>query len=88
MKFEEQILKGKKYLKYDCPGCGFTHMIPVKGLGVSWAYNNNIEKPTLTPSVKMTTKYGIDQNEIVCHHFLRGGVIEFLSDCKGQKPKE
>jgi len=64
-----------KYLSYYCPGCNLYHNIPFTG-NKKWEYNNNIESPTLTPSI--LASYGDDE---ICHHFLRSGKIEFLSDC-------
>lgn len=44
----------KEYRHFDCPGCGQTHSIPVKGdksKGPVWGYNWNDDKPTFTPSI-------------------------------------
>ena len=69
---------GIKYLRYACPGCNYYHDIPITG-DKKWKYNDDIESPTLTQSVK--TQYGRDGRNGICHHFLRNGKIEFLSDC-------
>jgi hypothetical protein len=77
-------------LMFVCPGCeklggSGLHMLPVNSpqTSPSWGWNENLEKPTLTPSI--LTKY----DDRVCHSFLTDGVFEFLSDCShelaGQK---
>lgn len=62
---------------YWCPGCGHRHHVEVqKSQGIaspSWEWDLNTESPTITPSVHCVG---------YCHHFVRGGRIEFLSDCQ------
>jgi hypothetical protein len=76
---------GRAYeaLAFVCPGCvlfGGTglHMLPVRGDTAdqpSWDWDGDEDAPTLSPSV--LTRY----NDDVCHSFIRGGMVEFLSDC-------
>lgn len=67
-------------VRYECPGCGFWHYIPIRPSAsnpqVLWEYNGDDEQPTLKPSVRV--RWSTQQ---VCHHFVRDGRIEFLSDC-------
>lgn len=37
---------GKGNFSFDCPGCGYTHVI-----GSGWGFNGNVEIPTFTPSL-------------------------------------
>jgi len=64
---------------FECPGCGFAHKINTlqkdDGWPV-WRFNNNLEKPTVTPSILV--RYGRDQ---ICHSFVTDGNIQFLNDC-------
>lgn len=39
-----------------CPGCAERHFLPtVSATGPVWQFNGNREKPTFTPSLKITT---------------------------------
>lgn len=70
-------------LAFSCPGCSElmvsegVHILAVNTSDVSpsWSFNNDLEKPTLSPSIR--TRY----NEHVCHSFLKDGVFQFLNDC-------
>lgn len=63
-------------LVYKCPGCKFSHRVetvtPNPRVGAVWAFNGDLDRPTISPSVNYVG---------VCHHFVRDGRIEFLSDC-------
>jgi hypothetical protein len=58
---------------YHCPGCQSFHYVPVRG-DQAWGFNDNFEKPTLTPSVLL------NNTQRICHHFIRDGKIELLTD--------
>lgn len=73
-------------LMFICPGCtgeddhgSGLHMLPVGPTGdtgrPSWTWSGSLEAPTLEPSI--LTRWA----DVVCHSYLRNGVIEFLSDC-------
>ena len=66
-------LVGDRYM-YHCPGCCNCH-----GPNTTWGFNGDYEKPTLTPSVKVTG--GNIDGPTVCHHYITDGNIVFLSDC-------
>ncbi len=57
-----------------CPGCDMPHAAHTRGEG-AWGYNGDSAAPTLTPS--LLTRHG---NGVVCHLFMRDGMLEFLSD--------
>lgn len=75
-------------LMFHCPGCKSAHMVTVNGgrngKGATWQWNQDIEKPTLSPSIGVS----MENAESRCHSFVRDGKIQFLSDCfhelKGQ----
>ncbi len=86
---------------FFCPGCKNAHGFrskewPMpKGLSKEaiklfqnkWSWNGDIEKPTLTPSIHIVKKIGLDKNnnpiyQTICHSFVRQGMIHFLNDCK------
>lgn len=64
---------------YWCPGCEYAHSIGVDqplGNGARWSWDGNAEAPTFAPSVNVGPR-----SRAQCHHFVRAGRIEFLSDC-------
>lgn len=69
------VLADGDEIVYYCPGCDDVHIIPVKNRDVIWNYNNDVNAPTLSPSIKATMGKGI------CHHFVRNGEIQYLGDC-------
>lgn len=64
-----------KRLMLWCPGCDEPHGPRVEGTD-PWTWNNDREKPTLTPSVLVTDHAGN-----ICHSFVNDGRIQFLGDC-------
>jgi hypothetical protein len=58
-------------------------ILPVKNQTITqlpqWDWNQDTERPTLSPSVR-TVWEGGDGRTIVCHSFIKNGMIEFLSD--------
>jgi hypothetical protein len=75
---------------FQCPACGCAH-----GPNDSWGFNGDREKPTFTPSIKVTgvkdltdEEYErvsngekLDRSTTICHLFVTDGKIQFLSDC-------
>lgn len=58
------------------PGCEQHHLFTVRQSGrPSWTFDGDMERPTFSPSLLYPDKTPR------CHLFLRGGRIEFLSDC-------
>lgn len=77
---------------FECPGCKQPHVIPVSGSdpnGKYWGFNEDMIKPTFTPSLLVYDINPDGARRTLCHLFLRDGVIEFLNDCahefKGKK---
>lgn len=72
------------YIDFSCPGCKLYHVLPVTGPR-SWKFNNNLESPTITPSIlatrNMYTGPGTPPKKEICHSFVTDGKIQFLSDC-------
>lgn len=73
----------KVLLKYSCLGCKLEHIIPATNDSVKgkkeWLFNDNYDKPTLTPSV--LCKFENERSVQICHRFITDGQIGFLSDC-------
>lgn len=69
---------------YWCPGCDAPHTAyvnaPHPSTGALWTWDGNVAAPTVQPSVLcFETENG--ERRTLCHHFLRGGQLEFLADC-------
>lgn len=66
-----------------CPACETSHMIAVEKPfenGARWTFSGDENVPTFHPSVRVgyTPKLG---SKGCCHYFIKGGRIEFCSDC-------
>lgn len=71
---------GKKIFQsymFFCPGCKCGHPFNMVG-GITWTFNNDLDKPTLHPSY-LTGHKNFTKNR--CHSFIKDGKIQFLSDC-------
>lgn len=66
---------GKRFLFY-CPGCKENHSFDVDCKDrPRWTFNGDMQAPTFEPSLLYANKVPR------CHLFIRGGMIDFLSDC-------
>ncbi len=71
-------------VRFDCPGCNETHVLPTKPESPSgWEFNGDLERPTLAPSILVHACVAKDGRELTprCHSYVRDGKIEFLADC-------
>lgn len=71
---------GENWIGFRCPGCGGGHSIPVKPDVAGWEWNQNLDRPTISPSI-LVNRGKSNPTAHVCHSFVRDGHIEFLSDC-------
>lgn len=72
-------IEDKKQYHYACPGCECYHFITVdKSQTPNWSFNGDIEKPTVSPSVRV--RYGNEPDSMVCHFFIREGFYEYCPD--------
>lgn len=74
----------KGVYQFWCQGCKKAHQIWTdKADGVEpWIYNGDIDKPTISPSIKVTIPFQTSKGySSVCHSFIKDGYIEYLSDC-------
>jgi Family of unknown function (DUF6527) len=69
-----------------CEGCKCGHKFYIEsgapyhddaGRRVIWAWNNNIQHPTFTPSMLVNPNYPARR----CHSVITGGWIQFCGDC-------
>ena len=82
-----KLYDGNKYpglYVFECPGCGCLHFVqtgqPTRFLNIVWGFNGDLDKPTVTPSILITSSWQ-GKEESRCHSFVRNGNIEFLNDC-------
>ena len=78
-----KLKKGKEKGDYDyiffCPGCNAEHGFWIVGNTV-WGFNGNMDKPTVSPSILHKVPL-FDNTMHICHSYIIGGMIEYLSDC-------
>lgn len=75
---------------FFCSGCNAPHIINIgNGAGARWGFNGNHDKPTFTPSIKVSWPANPDaaedfkewRTDRVCHSFVTDGRIQYLGDC-------
>lgn len=81
-------------LAYWCQGCDGIHMVNVEPGSdrPRWEWDGNTASPTLAPSIRefwparaADDDHPARAESTRCHHFLRAGVIEFLSDSEAHQ---
>ncbi len=70
----------EKHLSFYCPGCKCIHAVPVEGHPHYWDWNEDLENPTLAPSLLIWQNRVNKPRLTLCHLFLRDGVLDFLKD--------
>jgi hypothetical protein len=86
-----KVVLRKNALYFECPAqnCGNVR-VPLDG-EPHWNWNGSLDKPTITPSVKIQWDFGEEPNRThnICHFNVIDGVLHFCADCthelKGQK---
>ena len=72
---------GWKQCWFYCEGCkghhAFTVVVPSDERVIPWRWNNDINKPTFSPSLLVNKDYP----ETRCHSFVTDGKIQYLGDC-------
>ena len=67
---------------FYCEGCECDHGIWTdknRHGSNAWEFNGNLEKPTISPSIKVTMPVkGVNQ---ICHSYIKEGRIQYLTDC-------
>jgi hypothetical protein len=84
MNLKEVIAFGNVYgYSFKCPGCGFTHILPVSG-STKWEFNGNMSSPTFSPSLLNYEVLKPDGTIYAsrCHLTITNGEIFFHSDSK------
>ena len=77
-----------EHAAFNCPGCECSHMIRISGVHPFWDWNGDLDKPTVTPSIRVTYPANPDaleefkewRLERCCHSFVTDGKIQFLGD--------
>lgn len=65
------------HIVFHCPGCNEMHEVDSR-----WAFNNDMDKPTIHPSLLVTCNYADVEHR--CHSFVKDGSIQYLQDCTHQ----
>ncbi len=68
--------EGRGGYTFYCPGCKGGHTVQTDAPD-GWGFNGDLEKPTFTPSVKLSRG-----ERVRCHSFVTDGQIQFLNDCE------
>jgi hypothetical protein len=67
-----------------CAACESGHFVQVHGGVTRWGFNGDVERPTFTPSVKITYSgpdAGVDDAPpACCHYFITDGRIAYCPD--------
>lgn len=80
----KKIDKAPGLFQVECPGCDMPHQIHTQhhsGNGANWSFNDNMEKPTFSPSLLVRFTWGEEQKENICHSYIKDGQWQFLNDC-------
>jgi len=72
------------HIELHLPGPLPHRMLPVMLGGTrqgtpNWTWNGSVDSPTVKPSV--LTRGRDERGEHICHSFINGGRVQFLSDC-------
>ena len=70
---------GGEYITFYCSGCKEKHIYKVKGGGLVWEWNGDMEKATFSPSLLNTWPWKDEKR--VCHIVLTDGKISYCGDC-------
>ena len=65
---------------FHCPGCGHGHIFYTSG-PVTWSFNDDLERPTFSPSLLNTCDNHPDPKQRRCHLHVTDGAIAFCTDC-------
>lgn len=87
----ESYKEGQREYHFHCPGCNcmhgyYTHWSKDRAAASRtgapvWSFNNNLEKPTFTPSLLYRWHNEYSGKDHVCHLYVTDGKIKFLDDC-------
>jgi len=82
----ENWVEGSPDWNFFCPGYFCDHGVWINNknsFGARWDWNGDMDKPTFTPSLKITYPHWVDGVRIddICHFFIRNGNIEYQGDC-------
>ena len=69
---------------FHCPGCKCDHGVWVQKTennNAVWDFNGDMDKPTFSPSIKVTYPHNPPTENRICHSFVKNGFIQFQSDC-------
>lgn len=66
---------------FMCPGCKEEHWIDLSDkIGGAWAFNGDVEQPTISPSVHLMSRDADNKLFTICHSVVVDGMILFFGD--------
>jgi len=79
-----KLILRKGHLFYECPAqnCGMVR-IPTQGAAsaeTKWDWNGSLDKPTITPSIRVSWDFGDPPVHNCCHVNITDGKITFYAD--------
>jgi hypothetical protein len=67
---------------FFCPGCQCAHGVWTTNrnthTGATWSFNNDMAKPTFTPSLKIQSAN--ERGPTCCHVIITNGILNFCGD--------
>jgi len=82
---EDTEATGQLQLWFWCAGCRAPHAVNVqreeKQEAPLWSWDQNLEAPTISPSVIVRNGFKDGTPAQVCHFMLQAGQQQFLGDC-------
>jgi hypothetical protein len=75
-----KVVRKDNRVLFECPGCKNLHQPRIEGAEPVWSWNNDLDKPTINPSIRARWDEGEERVQKCCHFFVRDGCIEFCGD--------
>lgn len=69
------------YVMFHCPACKHAHVVTFQNHTMPWSWNGNIERPTITPSLKISecSEKG-EPIRVICHLNVTDGMLVYHID--------
>lgn len=84
---KESVAAGGADYLFECPACGCYHGVWTTKRNKSnavWQFNGDLEKPTVSPSLRIHYHDSKSNKDVLCHFYIKNGNIEYLNDCTHQ----
>ena len=68
------------YYLFACPGCGGLHWFKTVGNRPCWSFNDDLNNPTVSPSILNRWDFKNRIANKICHLFIKNGKIQYCND--------